>query len=91
MPDSKHFKWVDHFSTSAKSQARETEGSVSPRGPAANDSHADGWAQYRQWVTKAPAPRARRVGIDASLYTWRGYRSWSEQIRRNWDPDGDDN
>ena len=50
MPDSKHFKWVDHFSTSAKSQARETEGSVSPRGPAANDSHADGWAQYRQWV-----------------------------------------
>jgi hypothetical protein len=33
----------------------------------------------------------RRVGIDPSLYTWKGYRNWSEQVKRNWEPDaGDD-
>ena len=48
---------------------------------------ADGWQQYRRWITKAPAPRGRRVGIDPSLYTWKGYRSWSEQVKRNWNDD----
>jgi hypothetical protein len=52
--------------------------------PAAKESEADGWQQYRRWISKAPAPRGRRTGVDPSLYTWKGYRSWSEQIKRNW-------
>lgn len=57
---------------------------------AANDHVAggvtdtDGWQQYRRWISKAPAPRGRRSGIDPSLYTWKGYRSWTEQVKRNW-------
>ena len=83
MPDSKHLKWADDFSTDSESPA-DTE-AVTPSEPAAND--ADGWQQYRQWISKAPAPRGRRSGIDPSLYTWKGYRSWTEQVKRNWDSD----
>jgi len=49
-----------------------------------NESEQDGWQQYRRWISKAPAPRGRRTGVDPSLYTWKGYRTWSEQIKRNW-------
>ena len=51
---------------------------------------ADGWQRYRQWISKAPAPRGRRVGIDPALYTWKGYRNWSEKVKRNWEPEKDD-
>jgi len=44
----------------------------------------DGWQQYRQWISKAPVPHSRRMGVDPSVYTWKGYRSWTEQIKRNW-------
>ena len=83
MPDSKHLKWEDDFSTERESPT--DTGTVTPSEPAAND--ADGWQQYRQWISKAPAPRGRRSGIDPSLYTWKGYRSWTEQVKRNWDAD----
>ena len=87
MPDSKRLKWVDDYSTDAEPKG-ESRDSVTPAQPAANDS--DGWEKYRQWVSKAPAPRGRRVGIDPALYTWKGYRNWSEQVKRNWEPDGSD-
>lgn len=83
MPDSKHLTWKDDFSTDSEPAA--DTGTVAPPGPAAND--ADGWQQYRQWISKAPAPRVRRSGIDPTLYTWKGYRSWTEQVKRNWDTD----
>ncbi|MFQ5547149.1 MAG: hypothetical protein ACE5FV_02565 [Woeseia sp.] len=47
----------------------------------------DGWQQYRRWISKAPVPKQRRSGIDPSLYTWKGYRSWAEQVKRNWSDD----
>ena len=89
MPDSKNINWAGDFSTEAESEAKETDNGLPAAEPAAND--ADGWQQYRQWISKAPAPRGRRVGIDPALYTWKGYRNWTEQVRRNWTPDsGDD-
>lgn len=89
MPDSKHLNWAEDISTDSESTAKETDSTLPPAEPAAND--ADGWQQYRQWISKAPAPRGRRVGIDPSLYTWKGYRNWTEQVRRNWTSDsGDD-
>jgi hypothetical protein len=52
--------------------------------PAGRTSDTDGWQQYRKWISKAPAPRGRRRNVDPSIYTWQGYRTWSEQIKRNW-------
>jgi hypothetical protein len=89
MPDKKHLSWAEHFHMDAESTVAEPISEIATDAAAAND--ADGWAQYRQWISKAPAPRGRRTGIDPALYTWKGYRSWTEQVRRSWSPDsGDD-
>lgn len=88
MPDSKHLKWVDNYGTEAGAREEATDATLSGDQPAAND--ADGWQQYRRWISKAPTPQARRAGIDPALYTWKGYRNWTEQVRRNWSPDRND-
>jgi len=89
MPDSKNMRWVDGFGTDAKPDSETDATTLEHVEPAAND--ADGWKQYRRWISKAPAPRGRRVGIDPALYTWRGYRDWTDQVKRNWikEPDND--
>jgi len=88
MPDRKNTGWAADYSSDAESQPNATDIEVRQSDPAAND--ADGWQLYREWISKAPAPRGRRVGIDPALYTWKGYRNWSEQVKRDWSCDGAD-
>ena len=87
MPDSKNVKWVNDYTEDSQTPTA-TDNPLAPAEPAAND--ADGWQQYRHWISKAPAPRGRRVGIDPALYTWKGYRNWTDQVKRNWVCDKDD-
>ena len=82
MPDSKHMKWADSFGKDAGSKATAEDATLDNRQPAAND--ADGWQQYRRWISKAPTTRSARSGIDPSLYTWKGYRDWADQVKRSW-------
>ena len=82
MPDSKHMKWDQGFGKDAEPDPKADDATLAANEPAAND--ADGWQQYRRWISKAPAPRGRRSGIDPSLYSWKGYRDWTDQVRRNW-------
>jgi len=82
MPDSKNMRWDDSFGTDAEAESKADKTPLTADEPAAND--ADGWQQYRRWISKAPAPRGRRAGIDPSLYSWKGYRDWSDQVRRDW-------
>lgn len=90
MPDSRNFRWVNDQRKEAESQAEKTDTGLVDARSAAND--ADGWQQYRQWISRAPAPKIRRNGIDPSLYSWKGYRNWTEQVKRSWAADtGDDN
>lgn len=86
MPESKRLSWAQSISTEAKTVEPAAEPVETPP-RAAND--ADGWDHYRHWVSKAPAPRGRRTGIDPALYTWKGYRQWTEQVRRSWSPDSE--
>ena len=44
-----------------------------------------GWEAYRRWLSQVQAPDTKRLSLDPALYTWRGYRSWAEQMRRDWD------
>ena len=84
MHDSKDFNWAADFSNDAAddAEAKEAREDVSN---SANDSNgADGWQQYRRWISKAPAPKTRRSSIDPALYSWKGYRSWTEEVKRNW-------
>ncbi len=88
MPESKHVKWQSSFGTDAEQDAKADDATLASGEPAAND--ADGWKQYRRWISKAPTPRGRRSGIDPSLYSWKGYRDWTDQVRRNWAKEAND-
>lgn len=87
MPDSKNMKWADSFGTDAEQDAKAKDATLDNKIPAAND--ADGWQQYRRWISKAPTTRDKRSGIDPALYSWKGYRDWSDQVKRNWNKDQD--
>ena len=47
----------------------------------------DGWAAYRNWLGQVAGMRGRRVMADSSIYTLQGYKDWTHQVRKNWDPD----
>jgi hypothetical protein len=81
-------KWADSYGTDAGQNSKSEDTRLDSKEPAAND--ADGWQQYRHWITKAPTPRTRRSGIDPSLYSWKGYRDWSDTVKRNWTKDQKD-
>lgn len=82
MQDSKDNNWAGDYGNSVESDAKV---SASESGlHAVPSTEVDGWQQYRRWISKAPAPRVRRTGVDPSLYTWKGYRDWTEQVKRNW-------
>ena len=53
----------------------------------ANGKDVSGWDAYHRWLTQAQAPAQRRAPLDPGLYTWKGYRSWSEKVRREWEPE----
>ena len=88
MPDSKHIKWPDSYGMDAEQKPTAPDATLDRKEPAAND--ADGWQQYRRWISKAPTPRSRRSGIDPALYSWKGYRDWSDTVKRNWARDAKD-
>ena len=78
MQDSKDNSWAKDYIAEASDDRSANDGDAGVQ------ADADGWQQYRRWISKAPAPRGRRTGVDPSLYTWKGYRNWTEQIKRNW-------
>ncbi len=83
MHDSKGMEWAGHFHD--EGEAADKDVSHDEVAAASNDDNgANGWQQYRRWISKAPAPRKRRSSIDPSLYSWKGYRNWTEEVKRNW-------
>ena len=82
MQDSKDTAWASDYADRSEEEIAANDREAGEF--AGNDSDNDGWQQYRRWISKAPAPRARRSGVDPSLYTWKGYRNWTEQVKRNW-------
>ncbi len=84
MQDSKEISWASELAAEQETVEDSAPNEAKGKGPASSGTDPDGWQQYRKWISKAPAPRSRRSGIDPSLYTWKGYRSWTEQVKRNW-------
>ncbi len=54
---------------------------------AADAKDVGGWEAYRRWLTRVQAPAQRRAPLDPGLYTWKGYRNWSDKVRRDWGPE----
>jgi len=48
-------------------------------------SEQQGWEAYRKWLSRVSMQPARRTARDASIYSWRGYNSWADKIRQNWE------
>ncbi len=88
MSDSKNLKWADGYGTDTGQDADAKNVTMDSKSPAAND--ADGWQQYRRWISKAPTTRGRRTSIDPALHSWKGYRDWSDKVKRNWPKDQSD-
>lgn len=82
MQDSKEITWDGDYDGEDDGETRPDDRDMNVH--AGDKPDSDGWQQYRRWISKAPAPRSRRAGVDSSLYTWKGYRSWTEQVKRNW-------
>ena len=56
-----------------------------PRAKQAGDKDVGSWDAYRNWLTKVQAPEQKRSLPDPALFSFKGYRSWAEKIRRDWD------
>ncbi|MGB5347240.1 MAG: hypothetical protein WBN23_13825 [Woeseia sp.] len=83
MQKSKDFVWPkDYRDADSAADAKVSEEEVAAASN--DDSVGDGWQQYRRWISKAPITRTRRSSIDPALYSWKGYRNWSEEVKRNW-------
>jgi hypothetical protein len=58
------------------------------RNPVAGEGRdISGLDSYRRWLNRVQSPDKRRSPMDPALYTWKGYRSWSDKIRRDWKHD----
>jgi hypothetical protein len=53
--------------------------------PNGNGKEVTSWDAYRNWLTKVQAPEQKRSLPDPALFSFKGYRSWAEKIRRDWD------
>ncbi len=82
MQDSKDTAWARDYGDTTEEEVAANDREAGA--DAGDEAENDGWQQYRRWISKAPAPRGRRTGVDPSLYTWKGYRNWTEQVKRNW-------
>ncbi len=48
-------------------------------------SQVGSWDAYKNWLTKVQAPDQKRSLPDPALFSFKGYRSWAEKVRRDWD------
>lgn len=45
-----------------------------------------GWDAYRKWLARvATEQTVERARMDRSIYSWRGYHTWADKVRRSWD------
>lgn len=88
MHKSKDVDWAESYrDDDSESEVNAAEDEVAA---ASNDDNVvDGWQQYRRWISKAPVTHTRRSSIDPALYSWKGYRNWTEEVKRNWTDDSD--
>lgn len=77
---------VLHEDKSGSAQHR-TQSQTDQRSPgpvAQNGKDVTNWDAYRRWLSRVQLPDKRRTAMDPSLYTWKGYRSWADKVRRDW-------
>ena len=90
MSDSKHNKYASLLAEDNQSQSAIGSKAVNtpPRARVKqNGRDVTSWDAYRNWLTKVQAPEQRRSLPDPALFSFKGYRSWAEKVRRDWETD----
>jgi hypothetical protein len=90
MSDSKQNKYASLMAEDNLSQNTNGNGTVNapPRARVKqNGRDVTSWDAYRNWLTKVQAPEQRRSLPDPALFSFKGYRSWAEKVRRDWETD----
>ncbi len=78
MPDDKDIRWA----AGPEEDADQDETvSATDRDYARDD---EPWDAYRKWLSRRGDRPRSRGALDPSLYTWKGYRNWAEEVKRNW-------
>ena len=85
MSDIKQNKYASLLSASSPARRVVTPAVTRPAGVRPNGSEVTTWDAYRNWLTKVQAPEQRRSVPDPALFSFKGYRSWAEKIRRDWE------
>ena len=78
----------DNGNNNYNSAAGESAVAEPPSRPASASSkkgEVTSWDAYRNWLTKVQAPEQRRSLPDPALFSFKGYRSWAEKVRRDWE------
>lgn len=79
MPDDKDIRWAESPDT-----ADEERDLDAPSGDDNDPRRGQSWDAYRKWLSHRGESRRSRGTLDPSLYTWKGYRNWAEEVKRNW-------
>lgn len=59
-----------------------------PVGARRNRSDESGWDAYRKWLsTVSGHERPTRTPVDRSVYSWKGYHSWADRVKQEWQAD----
>ncbi len=85
MSDAKQNKYSSLLAASNPSRRVITADASRPVGAKQNGHEVTTWDAYRNWLTKVQAPEQRRSVPDPALFSFKGYRSWAEKIRRDWE------
>jgi len=88
MSDLKHNKYTSLLAEEKPSHGVNGNGAakVPPRARVKqNGRDVTSWDAYRNWLTKVQAPEQRRSLPDPALFSFKGYRSWAEKVRRDWE------
>jgi hypothetical protein len=78
MPDDKDIRW-------AAGPGEDAEHDEAASGADRDDGRdGESWDAYRKWLSRRGERPRGRGALDPSLYTWKGYRNWAEEVKRNW-------
>jgi len=59
-----------------------------PERPSQPINDKKGWDAYRKWLSSMNGkPASERTPVDHSIYSWKGYQNWADQVRQSWKAD----
>jgi len=89
MSDAKLNGFSSRLATKYEQQLSRSNGETVVAEKPSGDNQVGSWDAYKNWLTKVQAPEQKRSLPDPALFSFKGYRSWAEKVRRDWDADED--